>query len=104
MDDNLKTRLEQLTKQAPVTLFMKGDRNNPQCGFSAEIVNILNSQNTTYSTFDIYGDEEVRQGLKEYSNWPTFPQLYINGKLIGGLDIVQEMMQNNELQPLLTSS
>lgn len=101
MDEELKKRLQGLIHQAPVMLFMKGDKFLPQCGFSAHMVEILNEKNIDYTTFDILEDEEARQGLKEYSNWPTFPQLYIKGKLIGGLDIVQEMIENNEFDALL---
>ncbi|KAJ9583293.1 hypothetical protein L9F63_022364 [Diploptera punctata] len=98
---DLNTRLSQLINVAPVMLFMKGNAVEPRCGFSKQIVAILNSHNAEYKTFDILNDEEVRQGLKTFSNWPTYPQLYINGSLIGGLDIVKEMNENGELEPML---
>jgi len=82
-------------------LFMKGDKYMPRCGFSAKVLEILNFHGAKYTTFDILADEEVRQGLKEFSNWPTYPQLYINGELIGGCDIVCEMDAAGELAPLL---
>ncbi|CAH1981158.1 unnamed protein product [Acanthoscelides obtectus] len=84
-------------------LFMKGDRNTPRCGFSKQIIEILNQLNAQYDTFDILSDEEVRQGLKKYSDWPTYPQLYINGELVGGLDIVKEMTASGELQSMLNA-
>ncbi|MDH4225278.1 MAG: Grx4 family monothiol glutaredoxin [Deltaproteobacteria bacterium] len=84
-----------------IILFMKGDRNFPQCGFSAAVVEVLEELGVTYQTRNILEDAELRTALKEFSNWPTYPQLYLNGKLIGGCDIVMEMHQNNELAPLL---
>lgn len=77
-------------------LFMKGDASQPRCGFSSQIIQILNDQAIAYSTFDILSDEEVRQGLKTFSDWPTFPQLYVKGELVGGLDIVKEMIAAGE--------
>ena len=102
MEASLKERLEKLIKQSKIVLFMKGDRFMPQCGFSAHAIEILEGLGADFSTFDILEDEEVRQGLKEYSEWPTYPQLYINGELIGGMDIMQEMYEEGELEPLLT--
>lgn len=104
MDQELTARLQSLLNQAPIMLFMKGDKFLPQCGFSSRMVELLNERNAAYTTFDILEDEDVRQGLKEYSKWPTFPQLYVNGKLIGGLDIVQEMIDSNEFDALLKES
>lgn len=101
MTEELKNRLEQLINQADIMLFMKGDKYIPQCGFSAQVVEILNALNAEYTTYDILEDEEVRAGLKIYSDWPTYPQLYIKGELIGGCDIVMEMYQAGELQDLL---
>mmetsp|Transcript_424 Transcript_424/g.361 ORF Transcript_424/g.361 Transcript_424/m.361 type:complete len:307 (+) Transcript_424:3-923(+) len=93
----LQERLKSLICQHPVMLFMKGDRDAPRCGFSRKIVEILNEQDIEYDTFDILSDEEVRQGLKEYSNWPTYPQLYAKGKLLGGLDIIKELVEEGAL-------
>jgi Grx4 family monothiol glutaredoxin len=101
---DLKTRLEQLVNYAPVMLFMKGTPAAAQCGFSSKLVEILKKEGAQFSSFNILSDEEVRQGLKEYSNWPTFPQLYINGKLIGGLDIVKEMVEDGEFQAQIPES
>jgi Grx4 family monothiol glutaredoxin len=96
-ESSLNQRLESLINRAPIMLFMKGTPEEPRCGFSAKIVKILKENNLSFSSFDILGDEDVRQGLKTYSNWPTFPQLYSKGKLIGGLDIVKELEDNGEL-------
>ncbi|KAF2674438.1 monothiol glutaredoxin-4 [Microthyrium microscopicum] len=88
-------RLEQLVKAAPVMLFMKGIPASPQCGFSRQLVAMLRERSIRYGFFNILADDEVRQGLKEFSDWPTFPQLYVEGELIGGLDIVKEELNNN---------
>lgn len=93
----LEDRLRQLTSRAPVMLFMKGSPDAPRCGFSRKICELLQTHNVSFGTFDILGDEGVRQGLKTYYNWPTFPQLYGDGKLIGGLDIVKELAEEGEL-------
>jgi Grx4 family monothiol glutaredoxin len=98
---SLEERLKSLINQAPVMLFMKGDRNTPKCGFSRQMIQILNDTGVAYETFDILTDEEVRQGLKTYSDWPTYPQLYVKGELIGGLDIVKEMQAGGELAAAL---
>nr|CAB3249484.1 glutaredoxin-3 [Phallusia mammillata] len=97
----LNNRLKSLINSAPCMLFMKGDRTQPKCGFSRQMISILNEHNGKYSTFDILQDDQVRQGLKVYSEWPTFPQLYVNGELIGGLDIVKDMVKDNELKDIL---
>ncbi|XP_022091869.1 glutaredoxin-3-like [Acanthaster planci] len=95
--EDLNARLKKLINSAACMLFMKGNPGEPQCGFSRTMVGILNDKNIDYKTFDILGDSEVRQGLKTYSNWPTYPQLYLNGELVGGLDIVKEMNENGDL-------
>jgi len=85
-------------------LFMKGTPENPQCGFSKRMVEILKKYDSLeYGTFNILSDEEVRSGLKTYSKWPTYPQLYASGKLLGGIDIVQELDENGELEEALSS-
>ena len=84
-----------------VLLYMKGTPDFPQCGFSSQAVAALNAIGKPYAFVNIFEDEEVRQGLKTYSNWPTFPQLYVNGELIGGSDIVIEMYHSGELKELL---
>ena len=81
---------------------MKGTPDNPQCGFSAQVVHILKEQNIPFKSFDIFENETIRQGIKEYANWPTIPQLYIGGKFIGGCDIVTELAESGELKKLVT--
>ncbi|GAB9468201.1 Grx4 family monothiol glutaredoxin [Globisporangium polare] len=93
----LEYRLKKLINASPVMLFMKGNPSDPKCGFSRQVVALLNEENIQYGTFDILNDEEVRQGLKQFSNWPTFPQLYVNGALIGGLDILKEMKSEGSI-------
>jgi len=97
----LHQRLDKLIRFAPIMLFMKGTPSSPQCGFSNQIVEVLNNHKIKFHSFNILTDEEVRQGLKEYSNWPSFPQLYVDGKLIGGLDIVKEMAEEGELMKII---
>jgi len=99
--EDLNTKLKRLIDSAPCMLFMKGDPDTPKCGFSRQIIEILNQHKIQYSTFDILEDNSVRQGLKTYSNWPTFPQLYANGELVGGLDIVKELAADGELEDSL---
>ena len=97
--DSLNSKLEKLINQKKVMLFMKGTPSAPQCGFSNQIVKILAEQGVKdYGTFNILEDMDVRQGLKTYSNWPTYPQLYVKGKLLGGLDVVKEMIEDEEFQ------
>jgi len=95
-------KIEDSLNSAPVVLFMKGDRSFPQCGFSARVVDVLEKMNVTFETYDILADEELRTGLKVYSNWPTFPQLYLKGELVGGHDIVVSMLQSGELQKIFS--
>lgn len=92
---DLTARLEELTRAAPCMLFMKGTPSAPQCGFSRQLVGILREQGVRYGFFNILADDEVRQGLKEYADWPTFPQLWLSGELVGGLDIVREEMEGD---------
>lgn len=88
IEEDINTRLEKLVKAAPVMLFMKGTPAAPQCGFSRQLVALLREKGVRYGFFNILADEEVRQGLKAFSDWPTYPQLYLDGNLVGGLDIV----------------
>lgn len=94
-EQDLQTRLKQLTTAAPVMLFIKGTPSAPQCGFSRQLVSILRENSVRYGFFNILADEEVRQGLKEYADWPTFPQLWMGGELVGGLDIVKEEIEGD---------
>ena len=93
--EDLNTRLTSLTSAAPVMLFMKGTPSAPQCGFSRQTVGLLREKGVKYGFFNILADDEVRQGLKAFSDWPTFPQLYVEGELVGGLDIVKEEFEND---------
>ena len=101
MDETLRTRIETTLGQAPVVLFMKGTKTFPQCGFSAKVVEILKEQAVDFRDVNILADPELRQGLKDYSNWPTFPQLYVNGKLVGGCDIVTSLHESGGLREVL---
>lgn len=101
MDEKLKKRIERLINSSDVFLFMKGTPDFPQCGFSGTVVQVLQYLNADFGSFDVLSDQDVRQGIKEFANWPTIPQLYVKGKFIGGCDIVREMFQNQELKPLL---
>ena len=101
MDQALKDRIETTLHAAPVVLFMKGTKNFPQCGFSAKVVGILKERAVDFRDVNILTDPELRQGLKDYSNWPTFPQLYVKGKLVGGCDIVTSLHESGELSGLL---
>lgn len=100
----LEQRLKTLINQAKVMIFMKGNRTAPRCGFSRTLIDIINQMKVDYETFDILSDEEVRQGLKEYSDWPTYPQVYVNGELIGGLDIIKELVTSGSLASTLDGS
>jgi len=95
-------RIDEIVKSHPVVLFMKGTAEFPQCGFSGRSVQILRACNVgEFATVNVLEDEEIRQGIKEYANWPTIPQLYVRGEFIGGSDILMEMYQAGELQTLL---
>jgi len=95
--------LESLINQAPLMLFIKGTPETPRCGFTKELINLLSKANITdYKTFDILQDENVRQKLKEYSSWQTYPQIYVNGQFIGGLDILKQMNEEGILAQTLT--
>lgn len=96
----LQKRIDDIITQYKVVLFMKGTPESPQCGFSANAVAMLVESGIYFESFDIYSDEEIRQGIKEYKKWPTFPQLYIDGELIGGVDIMAEMFESGELQEI----
>ncbi|KAL3083212.1 hypothetical protein niasHS_011014 [Heterodera schachtii] len=91
--EDLNSRLKRLINTARLTLFMKGTPEGPKCGFSRQIVDLLRSHNVDFWTFDILADEQVRQGLKSYSDWPTYPQVYLDGELLGGLDVIREELK-----------
>ena len=100
----LDDRLRALTHRAPVMLFMKGSPDAPRCGFSRQVVELLRAEKVQFDSFDILTDEAVRQGLKTFSNWPTYPQLYGDGKLLGGLDVLKEMQEEGELRDSLPAA
>ncbi|SEN36895.1 Grx4 family monothiol glutaredoxin [Nitrosomonas marina] len=102
---NVEDTIEHQIKNNPVVLYMKGSPEQPQCGFSANAINILNACGVeNLFTVDVLQDQEIRQGIKDYSDWPTIPQLYVKGEFIGGSDILTEMYQNGELQKLFEDS
>jgi monothiol glutaredoxin len=101
MNDSTRSRIDGLVKDNQVLLFMKGNRQRPQCGFSAQVVQILDTLLPEYRTVDVLADPEIRDGIKEYSSWPTIPQLYVAGEFQGGCDIITEMYQSGELQQKL---
>ena len=104
LSPELQERIEGLVTQAPVVLFMKGTKNFPQCGFSATAVQILQACGAKeIFAVDVLADEGIRQGIKEYANWPTIPQLYINGEFVGGSDIMREMYESGELKQMLAA-
>ncbi len=94
-------RIKSELSSHPVLLFMKGTPDFPQCGFSATAVKALNAVGAKFDTVNIFEDPELREALKSYSNWPTYPQLYVNGELVGGCDIIVEMYKNGELQKVV---
>jgi len=101
MTDALKTRIAETISSNRIMLFMKGNPSMPQCGFSAAVVGILKEVGVPFGSYNLLADQELREGLKEYSSWPTYPQLYFDGQLVGGCDIVREMHAKGELAPLL---
>ena len=101
MTPELKERIDTLVEENKIMVFMKGNKLMPQCGFSNNVVQILNTLGVPFETLDILADQEIRQGIKEYSNWPTIPQVYLNGEFLGGSDILIEMYNKGELQQLV---
>ncbi len=95
-------KIDEMIGNYKIVLFMKGTPEDPQCGFSANAVGILVESDIYFESFDVYSDEEVRQWIKEYKKWPTFPQLYIEWELMGGIDIMMEMFESGEFQKLKT--
>ena len=104
MDDAVAERIKQEINEAPVVLFMKGTPVFPQCGFSAAVVQVLSHLNVKFKSVDVLQDPGIRQGIKDFSNWPTIPQLYVKGEFIGGCDIIREMFQTGELQEFLQTN
>jgi monothiol glutaredoxin len=104
MSEEVRTRIETLIKGNKVMLFMKGTKQFPACGFSNAVVQILKKEGVAFETCNILADGELRQAVKEYSSWPTYPQLYVDGKFVGGCDIVTELHQNWELSKELSAA
>ena len=104
MSDDTQERIKAMVTGYPVMVFMKGTPDAPQCGFSSRIAMILKDYGKPFASFNVLSDPAVRQGIKEFANWPTIPQLYINGEFIGGSDIVSEMFINGELKPMLDAA
>ena len=102
MTDTVQTRIDDIVKSADVVLFMKGTPLFPQCGFSSRAIAILDHVGVAYESVDVLQDQEIRQGIKSYSEWPTIPQLYVKGEFLGGSDIMMEMFEAGELQQLMT--
>lgn len=101
MTPEVNDRIDNLVKQHKILVFMKGNKLMPQCGFSNNVVQILNTLGVPYETVDVLSDSDIRQGIKEYSNWPTIPQVYINGEFVGGSDVLIELYQKGELQQIV---
>lgn len=99
---DLQSRIKNLIGSSDVFVFIKGTPDMPQCGFSANVIGILNHLQVPFKTFNILADMDIRQGVKEFSNWPTYPQLYFKGQLMGGNDIITEMFENGELQKVIS--
>ncbi|QMU55873.1 MAG: Grx4 family monothiol glutaredoxin [Candidatus Mycalebacterium zealandia] len=104
MSEEIKNSIKSQVENNPVILFMKGTREMPECGFSARVVQILNTLGVPYETVNVLENEEIRQGIKEFSNWPTIPQLYIDGNFIGGCDICEDMFRTGELKQTVESA
>ena len=101
MELETRSRIDELIKSNPIMVFMKGNKLMPQCGFSNNVVQILNSLGMHFETFDVLSDIDIREGIKEYSNWPTIPQVYLKGEFLGGSDILIEMYNSGELREKL---
>jgi monothiol glutaredoxin len=101
MDITVQERIRHEITDTPVVLFMKGSPVFPQCGFSAAVVQILSQLGVKFKGVDVLSDPQIRQGIKEFSNWPTIPQLYVKGEFVGGCDIIREMYETGELQQVL---
>jgi monothiol glutaredoxin len=102
MDAQLRSRIETLITSSPVMVFMKGNKLMPQCGFSNNAVQIFNALGVPFETFDVLSDAEIRQGIKEFSEWPTIPQVYLKGEFLGGSDILIELYNSGELREKVT--
>jgi len=104
MNPQTRSKIENLIKSSQILVFMKGTKLMPQCGFSNNVVQILNALGMNFDTFDVLSDAEIRQGIKEYSDWPTIPQVYVKGEFLGGSDILLQMYNSGELKEKLEIS
>lgn len=102
MEETLRDRIQGIIDDNEVVLFMKGTKHFPQCGFSATVVEVLRRSGSEFQDVNVLEDPAIRQGIKEFANWPTIPQLYVRGQFVGGCDIVREMYENGELDALLS--
>ena len=102
MEDTLRDRIQGIIDSNDVVLFMKGTKHFPQCGFSATVVEVLRRSGSDFQDVNVLEDPAIRQGIKEFTNWPTIPQLYVRGQFVGGCDIVREMYENGELDAVLS--
>ena len=102
MENSVKEKIETLINENEVMLFMKGTPEMPQCGFSAAVVGVLNHLGVNYKTSNVLQDQDIREGIKEFSDWPTIPQLYVKNEFVGGCDIIREMYESGELKQYLT--
>ena len=98
---DVKTRIDETVKSNDVVLYMKGTKDMPQCGFSSRVAGVLNYIGVDYTDVNVLADEEIRAGIKDYSDWPTIPQLYVKGEFVGGCDIVREMYESGELEKFM---
>lgn len=104
MADAIQAKIDEQVKKNKIILYMKGTPSFPMCGFSAATIQVLDSYNVKYESVNVLDDPAIRDGVKRYSNWPTVPQLYINGEFVGGCDIVREMHAKGELEPLIRAA
>ena len=104
MADAIQAKIDEQVKKNKILLYMKGTPSFPMCGFSAATIQVLDSYNVDYESVNVLDDPAIRDGIKRYSNWPTIPQLYINGEFVGGCDIVREMHAKGELEPLIRAA
>ncbi len=103
MEDTLRDRIQGIIEGDDVVLFMKGNKHFPQCGFSATVVEVLRRSGSEFQDVNVLEDPAIRQGIKEFTNWPTIPQLYVRGKFVGGCDIIREMYEKGELGAVLSA-
>ena len=103
MEETLRQRIQGIIEGNDVVLFMKGTKHFPQCGFSATVVEVLRRSGSDFQDVNVLEDPAIRQGIKEFTNWPTIPQLYVRGEFVGGCDIVREMYENGELDAVLSA-